>query len=318
MRTFSLLILLFATAGCAPRSRPKLPAPVESRQACLERVNASFATRAAQEASANDRKFQVELARCVAPNASIAQVRCAGVVNRDHRYLARQLQRNAISPALYLQRVRDRTHKLERCTDDPAWSEHATIADADEDLVADVDDQCADTPRLSATDARGCPLPDPPAADGPSPELVRRALEVPVMVPNRRCMRAPVPTVPFVAEAVSVDWPSGSHPRLRSRIGESIGQPADCPVVYQVAIEEVIPLRLPDPALPTRRPERLRLVLDPRKAIGQTVGPPALVFETEHPRMSFFFHQGARVKFRAVNGAGLFSSWSSSVSVGRR
>jgi hypothetical protein len=312
------LAVFFAAAilsGCRS-SRPVPPPSASSIDDCVRTVSARYKGKRLDPVQ--QRQYQTELANCIAPELSPAQAACVGAVQADYTELARQLARGTLTPAQWLQRSRDRTGKLNRFLKDPAWSAMVLERDVDQDLVPDAEDRCPNTPRLAATDATGCPLAEPAVSEGPSPQEMRHLLEMRVLLPNRRCADAPTPMVPTLLEAASVDWPGGSRPRLRLDLEEITNQPAECPVVYEVVIEEIVPLRLDDPAQPPRQPEQLTMVLNPAIA-RRTAGPPArLIFEKEHAKMTFFFHQGCNVKVRAINGGGSLSPWSQKTRVLQR
>lgn len=316
-KTFLMLLLGALLFGCHS-TEVQPPNPPPSVEDCLKSVRARYEALKDRADPALERQMNSELVQCMATELSAAQATCVGAVYADYAELARQLVQGGITPAQWLQRTRDRSSKLDRFLRDPVWSEQEAAGDADLDMVPDAQDRCPDTPRWSATDEAGCPLAEPAMTEGPSPEDVRKFFETYVLLPNRRCEGAPPPTVPKVLEATSVDWPSGSRPRIRLELEEGSNQPLGCPVVYECILEEDVPLRLDDPGQPHRPAERLRMVFNPANGRRVSANAAAVVFEKEHARMTFFFHQGCRLKLRAINGNGSTSPWTQKVRVGRR
>jgi len=91
--------------------------------------------------------------------------------------------------------------------------------------------------------------------------------------------------------------------------------------VFHLKLEEIVPIVIDDQiaGIGRRRPGRLSLILRPANALNAGVaGAETLVFETEHPRLTFFFHQGVRIEARVINGNGWVSAWSDKTKVGRR
>jgi hypothetical protein len=233
--------------------------------------------------------------------------KCINAASSQLFELARQLKDGALTPAQYLQRIRDRSAKMERCRDE-SWSVAYDRGDSDGDLVPDEFDRCPNTPMLVATDESGCPVPGP-TAEGPSPQDVRRFFDAYSFVGRSECAGAPVPTVPGVVKIASVGFPTENPPKLHTEFRKVINQPTGCPVIYQVFIEEIIPVFLSNPA--PRIPEHLTFRLNPNEALNAS-DPTAetLVFESVHPRLVVLFHWGAKAKVSAVNGSGSTSAWS--------
>jgi hypothetical protein len=311
-----LILVLFLMSGC----HFLLEAAPPAIQKCMDRVTARYAPLKDHPDLQTERKFQADLARCEFPAMARPTAICLGAANFDYTRLARALRDHKITPAEYIERVRDRSSKRARCADDAKWSRAYAAGDADGDLVPDRFDRCPGTPELTATDSFGCPLTGAQQPSGPSPEDVDRVFKLRVPLGNPKCANAAIPTVPAVIAFESVGFPTVSPPKLRSVFRTIANQPQDCPWVYQVQVEEIIPPRLDDPSTPSPRPpERISLVLKPRDATNAS-DPAAgvLVFESVHEKLPFLFHQGARAKARAVNGNGTASAWSGKVKIERR
>ena len=286
-------------------------------QKCVDRVSARYAAMKNRFDLQVERQFQADLARCGAPALPKSKASCVGAANYDYTRLAHALRDHKLTAAQYLLRVRDRSRKAARCMDDAVWSAAYFAGDRDGDLVPDRYDRCPNTPELAPTDVFGCPVAEPIQSVGPSREDIDRFFKLRVPLGNPKCAAATIPTVPAVVSFQSVGFPTISPPKLRSEFRKVVNQPADCPVVYQVQVEEVIHPRLDDPLTPSpRAPIRISLILKPRDALNASAaGAPTLVFESVHPRLVVLFHQGARAKIRAFNGNGIASAWSDKVKI---
>lgn len=301
-----IVLILLVTNGSLLQAQPLN----ESVESCINRVSAHFAPLKKPDLSL-ERQFQADLTLCGSPSLPKVTAVCIGSTNYDYARLAMQLKDKSLTPAQYLQRVRDRQRKAGLCVEDEAWSTAYAHGDRDNDLVPDKFDGCPDTPPLVATDDSGCPMEEPNPKGGPSPEDVNRVFQLHTAIGNPKCSGAPVPTVPAVAKLTSIGFPEISPPKLRSEVRRVRNQPPGCPVVYQLEIEEIVPVVLPDSAQTYRTPLRLRMMLRPRDALNAS-DPDAelLVFESLHPQLVVLFHQGAKAKIRAFNGNGTASPWS--------
>lgn len=115
----------------------------------------------------------------------------------------------------YLALDADRAGKARLYQEDSAWRSAAAGGDRDGDRVPDSVDACKDTPRLTATDRRGCPLPAPPYCPPTDPQCPRpdgdrqtRDLEDEVsFLFDPACDGSPIPQTPQPLE-----WGRGFAP----------------------------------------------------------------------------------------------------------
>jgi hypothetical protein len=82
-------------------------------------------------------------------------------IQGDLREAARRFAAGRLTARQYLALVADRTGKARLFQVDPAWKAAAAGGDRDGDRVSDRVDACPDTPALTGTDRRGCPVPPP-------------------------------------------------------------------------------------------------------------------------------------------------------------
>jgi hypothetical protein len=126
-----------------------------------------------------------------------AQEKLGEEIRINYALLARLLILDEISPADYLQRVRNLTEKANKINKDPAFADEVAKADRDGDLVPDVRDRCPDTRPRTATDARGCPLTGrPPRA--PARRDLQRFFGLFNTLVSPKCNGAPQPGVPHL------------------------------------------------------------------------------------------------------------------------
>jgi hypothetical protein len=290
-------------------------AAVSPLQQCINRVSSRYKPLKGHATLKQEQQFQAELAKCASPGLPRSQAACIGAVNYDYTLLANWLKKGRITPAQYLQRLRDRDRRSERCTQD-AWSAAFVRGDRDRDLVPDKYDRCPETAELAPTDDSGCPVQEATPDQGPSRQDFEQLKKFNVFLGNPSCAGAPVPTVPAVVSFKSVGYPTVSPPKLRSEFRKVVNQPAKCPLVYEARLEEVVPLRLHNSPPPT--PESILLLLRPRDATNRSdATAETFVFESLHPRLVVLFHWGATARIRAINGSGSMSAWTQAFPIGR-
>lgn len=156
-------------------------------------------------------------------------------VNRDYSRLARLLIAEKITPAVYLQMVRDRTRKSERARKDPSWAASWICGDYDGDLVPNDRDGGPNTPDLRPTDDRGRATNEPPPK-APSAVDVREALSRLKFRFAPKCQNAPAPLGVEVGDLRFVGPQKGVFSVTVSR---EKNQSPGCEVFYQVSVRVV-------------------------------------------------------------------------------
>jgi hypothetical protein len=302
----TLCVLVLCCGGDVLYTAAPEKSPVEM---CIDRVAARYKTGKNGADTKLEQQFQADIIRCQAPSISKGAAVCVGAVNVDYTRLAAQLAAGTLSPSKYLQLVRDRRRKAERCSGDQRWNAAYLAGDRDNDLVPDTYDRCAATPSLMATDDAGCPVPDPSPEQGPSPQDVSGFFKLSTVLPNPKCSDAPRPTVPAVVKFSIVGNPV-IQPKFHIELWDIANQPAGCPIVYEVRVEEIVPLVLPDPLHEYHSPRRVTLRFRPQDAVNGSIVNEPLVFETYGGNPLVFWAFGPAYRVLAINGNGSVSPWS--------
>ncbi|MCW5813919.1 MAG: hypothetical protein KIT84_23025 [Labilithrix sp.] len=179
--------------------------------------------------------YQVDIGNyCGAPGVSSCSNRLIARANVDYTAAASQVVAQHMSPAQYLALARDRTRKLRRAEDDARTAiALCNSPDSDGDWVVDANDRCPNTPDLTATDDRGCPLTTlpqaPPAAD------VAKLLDGMNLAVSPHCKGA---TVPQRIPAGAFYYPSALERGTYILAGAVENQPPGCPIWYEFDLEE--------------------------------------------------------------------------------
>ncbi|HVF91775.1 MAG TPA: hypothetical protein VNH22_17045 [Blastocatellia bacterium] len=206
----------------------------DSREECIQSAN----LKARELAAANrpqreiERAFQIALAACSGPGVAPEEAALAGSVNVDYLRLARAIAAGAISPAQYLQRVRDRSRKLKVARRDREYARSLASGDADGDFVPDDRDRCPRTPELEPTDDTGCPTRErPPVA--PSSREMQRVLDTMRISASPNCKNAPVPNS---SDPLKIGYDNVNRETLAMAVTAVVNQPGDCMVFYEIGI----------------------------------------------------------------------------------
>jgi hypothetical protein len=277
-------------------------------QACVELIRLPREPANAR----SEAEYQRDVTRfCSMLGSDECTVQLTSRVNLDYTMFAASLVTERLTPAQYLQRVRDRTRKL-RAAEDDAKLRRALCAggDADGDLIPDARDRCPSTPDFTATDDSGCT--DTTLPQAPSPGDVKRVFENSGFMFNAACSGTTVlPKIPAGAFYRPAETERGTY-ILSGRV---MNQPTGCPVWYQFDIEEL------DAAGAITSGYQVAFM--DREASGALVGFPDPVpggFIQFNPLPTDAGTRGrlgsvggkANVRFRvrALNGGGMRSDWS--------
>ncbi|HKG23518.1 MAG TPA: hypothetical protein VKC34_16580 [Blastocatellia bacterium] len=179
-----------------------------------------------------ERAFQIALAACSGPGVAPEEAALAGSVNVDYLRLARAIAAGAISPAQYLQRVRDRSRKLKLARRDPGYAKSLASGDADGDFVPDDRDRCPRTPALEPTDDTGCPTRER-APGAPSAREMRRVLDTMKISASPNCKNAPVPDS---SDPLKIGYDNVDRHTLAMAVTVVSNQPQDCMVFYEIGL----------------------------------------------------------------------------------
>jgi hypothetical protein len=292
-----------------PASGSGKPAPSDAAvQACVDQLLPLLAW-LAPDAAAGELRAQDLVDRavteCLDPGGDPCAAEYAATVQSQRRRAALDLVAGAITPAQYLGRARDRTRKLGRATDDPAWRAAWCQGDQDEDLVGNAFDRCPSTSPGVATRDNGCfdAAADRPAA--PPRKDVDAALASMGLVASPACAGAPVPNIPAPL-AIKVAFTTHFNTRYitsRYEFLRTSNQPPGCAVLYELETYEN------GLGTPRRRSRVLRAgdnaAVLPQDA-GKFVTKRGLYLESASPEPRVPSH----FRVRAMNGNGVVSPWS--------
>jgi len=255
------------------------------------------------------RRFQVLLASCAGPGAKPCRTFVQGESNADRVIAANRLKDRLMTPQVYLAVMRDRTRKIRAARDNETRACELLMHDADKDLVPDSQDDCPNTPPLTATTDNGCTDPTTPVLpDGVTPELVWDYLAKVNIVHDRNCTEAEVPNLSPPAGAFF--FPSKPEKGETIRVIPVSNQPAGCSLFYEIQA-----LR----RIPGAPPKNYYLVL--RSTRGNLIRPDLLEFRLLPDDPGVYGEWGREVKptdgggvivyrARTTNGAGAQSRWS--------
>jgi hypothetical protein len=233
---------------------------------------------------------------------------------------ARRFADGRMSGRDYLTLATDRAGKARRFHDDAKWRAAATRGDRDGDAVPDPEDRC-ETPPLTPTGERGCPLPrcDPrdPACGQPSPDDDRRTrdlLDRGVLMFNPACENSLIPQTPE-----PLQWGRGTQTPTATMgfnlaVTEVTNQRPGCELFYEIEfrIEWQAPpgqQRLRYISVVFRASEDLKPA-DPHRAVFGIPMLPPVSPARDLLRQALSRFLDVRWRVRAVNGAQAASPWS--------
>jgi len=275
-------------------------------QDCAEAIQA----RSDLTGKAREIALQRDIARfCTMPGTPQCLADLTGRTNVDYTLAAGALLTEQLTPAQYLSVVRDRTRKLRAAEDNPTIANrNCTTGDADDDKVPDGTDACPNTPALTATDDRGCPITTLPP--GPDPGQVRDVFGAGGFISNLACSNALLlPKIP----AGAFYYPGIPANGTFILAGRVTNQPPNCHVWYFFDIEE---------SLGSSIVRRYTVAFMDNEQVTALVGTPTPVpgnviqFNSKPndpgTRALLGTAGGKNVRFRvhAMNGGGMRSGWS--------
>jgi len=189
--------------------------------------------------------FQTLLTKyCTMPNTSPGMTALVGRANADYTDAAKQYIAKVKSAASYLALARDRNRKYHAAESDPTqMTALTTLPDDDGDWVPNNKDICPNTPDLTATDDKGCPLTTLPPV--PDEAAIRSLLAHMGIMFNPRCVDAAPPAGAAGAAIFQAAAPSNGLFIVANKV---TNQPAGCPIWYLFEIRE---MPSSGPALPS-------------------------------------------------------------------
>lgn len=160
-----------------------------------------------------------------------------GLANADQYAAATQLATQVATPSAYLAISRDRRRKLFAAETNVATAVAlCTGHDADGDWIPDPIDQCPNTPDLTPTDDRGCPLPTSAFPAAPSATDVASVLSTMGVLYSPNCQNAPLPPLLTAGAFYYPGIPDRGSYILAERIPN---QPTNCIAWYDFQVEEL-------------------------------------------------------------------------------
>lgn len=236
---------------------------------------------------------------------------------------ARGFSDGRLTSRQYLALAADRTDKARLYQEDSAWRLAAAGGDRDGDGVPDSTDACKDTPRLTATDRRGCPLPTPPNCPPtdplcPRPDGDRRTRdlqdEVSFLI-DPKCDGSPIPQTPQPLEWGGVITPPPAGPgggAFNLAVTRVDNQKPGCTLFYEMQIRiSLLPVQTFNVLFNAREdlsPGNSRRAVFPLP-LNATLPPQRTALRD---RLQILNHVAATLQWRvrAVNGNEEASSWS--------
>jgi hypothetical protein len=172
---------------------PVVAPPTGDIQKCADAVR----PRLDLHGTARDQAFQADIARlCSMNGGDDCTATLVGRANADFTAAALRLVAGQLTPAEYLRLVRDREKKLADAEHSPARAAALCRGDGDGDGVPQGDDDCPNTPDLTATNDQGCT--DNVLPEAPAPGDVKRIFDKGGFMFSAACSGAQmVPTQPI-------------------------------------------------------------------------------------------------------------------------
>ncbi|MFL6261104.1 MAG: hypothetical protein ACJ76Y_15490 [Thermoanaerobaculia bacterium] len=231
-------------------------------------------------------------------------------IQGDLREAARRFAAGRLTARQYLALVADRTGKVRLFQVDPAWKAAVAGGDRDGDRVSDRVDACPDTPMLTGTDRRGCPVPPPdcppqdPACVPPGDRKAQELLDGVTFLFDPACDGSPIPQTPQPLE-----WGRGST-SFNLAVTRVDNQKPGCTLFYEMQF------RIEQPGLPALHLNVLFKASEdlspgnPRRAVFPI--PTSTPLPPQRAALRFALHLAMPVQWRvrAVNGAEGVSTWS--------
>jgi hypothetical protein len=250
---------------------------------------------------------------CAIPGEDACTSAIVARINVDLADLGFGLMAGTITPAVFLAVTRDRTRKRQALENDRALAQRlCTDGDGDGDLVPNGDDQCPNTPPLTATFDNGYGCTDSSLPDGPSGDDVDDVFDGGGFLVDPRCEGAQM-----LPKSVAGGFYRPAQPELGSYVlGRRVtNQPTGCPLWYFFDVEEF------DLAGPLRRYLVAFHENEETTALVGMAKPVPASFIQFNPLPTDNGTRGAlgsagspnhRVRFRmrVMNGAGMRSTWS--------